>query len=469
MKSKILVLFLLCFINLQAALKVASVLGDNMVLQRNTEVKIWGTANPNEKIKVITSWNNAPVSVVSNENGNWLAQVKTAEAGGPYTIQISAAKETITLSNILLGEVWLCSGQSNMEMNLIGMYNSPINNSSDFIVDADNDQIRLFTVRKNSISTPQDTCVGKWKISNSENAGGFSAVGYLFAKQLQEKLKVPVGLISSSWGGSRIEAWMSKPVLSEYPEALAQTTLERTPIHHKASQLYNGMIAPILNFAIKGAIWYQGESNIVNYTDYPALMEGMVRNWRKDFGVGEFPFYFVEIAPYSYDNSKAISSALLRESQFKAQALIPNSGMISTIDFGEEKNIHPAEKETVAKRLAYRAFSETYLIKGIPYKSPTYSSFAAQDSFAVLTFTNVLSGLTDFGKLVECFEVAGSDKVFYPAKIKIVKNQVAVWSSNVKNPIAVRYGFCNYPVTKGYLYNSSKLPLSSFRTDNWSN
>ena len=451
---------------LQAEIKVASVLGDNMVLQRNTEVKIWGKAKPNEKLTLNVSWSKSSISTTCNEKGNWLVKVKTTEAGGPYSITISSIKEKVKLQNILLGEVWLCSGQSNMEMPIAGFGDQPINGSNDFLMEADNNNIRLFTVKRVSLNTPQDTCVGKWAIASAESASSFSAVGYLYAKQLHKKLNIPIGLICSSWGGSRIEAWMNKETMLQYPEPLAQTTQEKTPTNHRASQLYNGMIAPIVNYVIKGAIWYQGESNIGNYKDYAALMSGMVSNWRNDFGVGAFPFYYVEIAPYWYNNSKN-NSALQRNEQLKAMSIIPNSGMVSTFDIGDEKCIHPAEKAVVAKRLAAWAFSETYGTKGLSYKSPTFKTMVIKDSVALISFDNIVNGLSTFGKEVESFEIAGQDSVFYPAKMNISQKQARVWSPKVKVPVAVRYGFSNFPVTKGFLYNTAGLPVPSFRTDNW--
>jgi sialate O-acetylesterase len=459
-------IFLVSFVVMQAQIKVGSILGDNMVLQRNTEVKLWGKADPNQKLSIVTDWNKAKTNTVCNKDGNWLIKIKTTEAGGPFTITITSSKEKLTLKNILLGEVWLCSGQSNMELPITGWGDQPINGSNDILLNANNDNIRLFTVKRNTSVTPQESCDGKWLVSSSESVATFSAVGYLYARQLQQSLKVPVGIINSSWSGTRIQPWMSKENISKFPVSLAQVTPESTPPHQKASATYNGMIAPILNYFIKGAIWYQGEGNIGS-KEYPALMEAMVANWRKDFGVGQFPFYFVQIAPYWYNNSKAINSAIQRDEQLKASLIIPNSGMISTMDIGEEKCIHPAEKETVAKRLAYWAFAETYGVNGISYKSPTYKSFTIKDSVALISFDNAPNGLSTFGKEVESFEVAGQDSIFYPAKMSITSRQVRVWSAQVKVPIAVRYGFCNFPKTNGYLYNTARLPVPSFRTDNW--
>jgi sialate O-acetylesterase len=393
--------------------------------------------------------------------------MKTSEAGGPYTILIASMKEKLVLKNIMLGEVWLCSGQSNMEMPMAGFNDSPINGANDLLLDADNDNIRLYKVARAVSSVPVDTCSGQWSVASAESASGFSAVGYLYARILQQKLKVPVGVICSSWGGSAIEAWMSHENILPFAEAYKRTTQEKSAIHQRASNLYNGMIAPLTNYVIKGAIWYQGESNIGNYKEYAALQAGMVANWRKDFGIGEFPFYFVQIAPYWYNNSKAINSALQRDEQLKSVVLIPQSGMACTIDIGEEKNIHPAEKLTVARRLALCAFAGTYGIKSVQYKSPTYANMTVKDTVAILSFDNATMGLTTFGKEVGCFEVAGSDSIFYPAKLAIKAKQANVWSPKVKSPLAVRYAFCNFPVTSGFLYNTAGLPVPSFRTDNW--
>ena len=461
------ILFLSFVLLLQEQIKVASVLGDNMVLQRNNEVKIWGTALPNDKLVVSADWDKSKISTVSNEKGEWLVKVKTTEAGGPYTITISDSKQKVVLKNILLGEVWLCSGQSNMELPMMGSICTPVNGSNEAIFNADNNNIRLFTVKEMTITTPLDTCVGKWSVANSETVSKFSAVGYFFARQLQQKLKVPVGMICSSSGGSRIESWMSKEDLSKFPEPLLSSTHD-TQDNRKPSRLYNGMIHPIKNCVIKGAIWYQGENNRENYQDYASLMVGMVANWRNDFGIGQFPFYFVQIAPNRYDNSKDILSAKLWDEQLKASLTIPNSGMVGTVDLGEEDNIHPAEKETVSKRLSYWAISEAYGIKGIEYKNTYFKKAVVKDSMMIVSFENNVQGISSFGKDVTNFEIAGADKVFYPATaIFQLSKVVRVFAPEVKKPVAVRYCYHNFPQGKGFLYNTAGLPILPFRSDNW--
>jgi sialate O-acetylesterase len=305
-----------------------------------------------------------------------------------------------------------------------------------------------------------------WKVSNAETVAGFSALGYFYAKLLQQKLKIPIGMVNMSWGGSRIESWMSKETLINFPKSLASSSKE-TLVHQQPSKLYNGMVHPILSFGIKGVIWYQGESNI-NYTEYADLLVGMAANWRKDFSVGEFPFYFVQIAPY-LGNARRDDTfrALQRENHLKASFVIPNSGMVSTIDIGEADNVHPAEKLTVAKRLSYWALSETYGYKGIFYKNPTFKSFETKDSTLVLSFDNLGNGLSSFGKELDNFEVAGTDRKFYPAKAKIVNSKLEVFSFEVKQPIAVRYAFYDYPHGQGFLYNLAHIPVPPFRSDNW--
>lgn len=475
MKSKLSLLILIVLVlfstTAQGEIKLSEILTDNMVLQRNTEVKLWGTASAGEKLTIITDWNNSQYTVICNEKGEWLQKVLTTDAGGPYTITISSKKEKITLKNILLGEVWLCSGQSNMEMAITGYPDQPINGSNDFLVDADNSNIRLFTINHIAQSTPKDTLLGKyktWDVASAETVGRFSAVAYLYARQLQQKLHVPVGIVVSAWGGTRIEPWMSKESIAKFPEAVKRASNEKLQANARSSALYNGMIFPILNFNIKGVIWYQGESNKDNCKEYSELLIAMVENWRKDFGLGNFPFYFVQIAPNFYKDNTNKLGALLREQQLKAGTLIPNSGMVCTIDLGEEKIIHPAEKLTVAKRLSYWALSETYNVKGLYCKSPTYKSMSVSDSIVTLQFDNPAFGFSGFGKEVNGFEVAGSDKVFYPATIATnKKKQVLVSSPKVKNPVAVRYCFYNFPKVNGYLYNTQGLPLPSFRTDDW--
>lgn len=401
-----------------------------------------------------------------------MVKVKTPAAGGPYAITLTSGNEKIILNDVLIGEVWICSGQSNMQMPVEGVPNMPVNHANDFIADANNDQIRLFTVPRVASSEAIDTCTGNWSVATTVSVKKFSAVGYLFTKIIQHQLHIPVGIICTAWGGSKIEAWMDHETITQFPEDYAQTQLLKEPNLH-ASNLYNGMIAPLINLVFKGVIWYQGESNINNYQDYAQLMAGLVGNWRKNFNIGEFPFYYVQIAPYAkYPLAKGIfakkyNSALQRDAQLKATDMIPNSGMVCTLDIGDPYVIHPPEKYTVAKRLSWWALSQTYGFSGIECKSTVFDKMEIMDTLAILTFKNSGMGLTTYNKRVDCFEVAGTDKIFHQATMAIRKNHVVVWSPDVKKPVAVRYGFSDFPVTEGYLYNDFGLPVPSFRTDNW--
>ncbi len=452
-----------------ASLNIASVLGNNMVLQRNSEIKLWGTAEANTVITIKTTWNKELVKTLSNANGEWMAKLKTIDAGGPYSISIKTKKEKIELSNILLGEVWLCSGQSNMEMPVLGFGSQPVLGSGEALMNANNQNIRLFTVKKAAMPTPQDTCGGQWLEANAQTVGRFSAVGYFYARLLQQKLNVPIGIISSSVGGTPVETWMGHNALAKFPDILSRSS-KYSKEQDRASHLYNGMIKPIVNFNIKGAIWYQGEANRTRHAEYASLLSAMVSGWRADFGVGEFPFYYVQIAPYAYGDSKGLVSVYMRDEQLKAMNMIANSGMVCTLDLGSELWIHPAQKETIANRLAGWALAETYGSKGVFYKSPTFKSIEIKDSVVTVSFNNSEFGITTFDKSVDCFEVAGEDKVFYPAKMTKMHNdfrKVEVSSDKVKRPVALRYAYSNFPKTDGYLYGITGLPVPSFRTDNW--
>jgi sialate O-acetylesterase len=468
MKLKIFSIIISVFVIgiIQAQLKVAPIVSDNMVLQRNTDVKVWGTAQPNQSVSVFTSWNKNKTKVVANEKGEWIAKIKTTDAGGPFTITITAAKDIVKIKNILLGEVWLCSGQSNMEMPVLGYNNQPVNGSADALFNAGNDNIRLFKVKLVASPEPKTECEGAWVSANTETVGKFSAIGYFYAKMLQQKLKVPVGIVYSGWGGTRIEAWMKKEIVQQFPKPYELSTMDKLKGHNKAAYLYNGMILPITNYCIKGVLWYQGEGNIDYPKEYADLMAAMIEGWRVDFGIGQFPFYFVQLAsyPYTWVNPKLVP--MMRDQQTKASLSIPNVGMVTAIDHGDVV-IHPAEKEIIAKRLAYLSLGRTYGLKGMLFESPTFKAIQIADTAAIVSFEHAELGLTSFGRDVECFEIAGKDSVYYPAQMKIIKEGIQVWSQQVKAPISVRYAYTSFPKTRGFLYNTAGLPVLPFKSDNW--
>jgi len=372
----------------------------------------------------------------------------------------------------MIGEVWLCTGQSNMEMPMKGFKGQPIVGSNDIILKSKNKSIRLFTVARSSRSKPQDDCAGKWQEASPETVSEFSATGYFFGKLVYELLDVPVGLINVSYGGSCIQAWMSAKSSQSFEninipgEGDSITVPNRTP-----TVLFNGMLNPVIGYGIKGCIWYQGETNYREPEKYLQLFSTMVNEWRSLWEIGEFPFYFTQIAPYNYslltpkESTKKQYAAFLRDAQRKAVNKIPNTDMAVLMDNGEEDNIHPTNKELGGKRLAYLALAETYHIKGFGYASPTLDAMTIKDSVATITFKNIPNGLTSFGKVLSCFEIAGDDKHFYPAKATLGRKSVTVSAAEVKKPVAVRYAFKDF--IKGDLYSTEGLPASSFRTDDW--
>ncbi len=435
---------------------------DNMVLQQQSNVKVWGSAQNSSVVKLTSSWDERTYQTISDNSGNWSIEIVTPIAGGPYKIIIDDGEKTV-LQNILIGEVWVCSGQSNMEMPLRGN-SSPILNANEIILNADNPSLRLFDVKRAYSLSPLDDCKGEWSESNSESAREFSAMAYQFGEILQKKLNVPVGLILSSIGGTMIESWMSSNSMAEYKQIEIPASLEDIKSPHKEpTTLYNGMIAPLTQLPIKGVIWCQGESNRHEPELYKELFPAMVAGWREQWGLGEFPFYYVQIAPY-YSADSTRSGVLIREAQLKAMDVIPNSGMASAIDVGMENDIHYMDKTIPAQRLAYWALSETYGVKGIGYQGPVYKSMEVEGNKVTLTF-DFAPYLTSFKKPLMLFEVAGEDKAFYPAQAIINRGQVVVQSDKVSRPVAVRYAFKEW--VKGELYNNDGLPASSFRTDNW--
>ena len=466
-----LLLLLLASINGMAKVKLPYFFADNMVLQQQTNAAIWGWAKPGGNVSIQTSWNKAKYSTTADAQGKWKTAIATPVAGGPYSISISDG-DAITLQNILIGEVWLCSGQSNMEMPMKGFRDQPILGSNDAIFNSANDQIRLYTVPRSVQRLPQDTSKqSAWKICNAETVGGFSATAYFFGKMLQEKLKVPVALINISYGGSPVEAFMDAASLKAFPEIAVPAANDTNKLNNRnATVLYNGMLHPFLGFSIRGAIWYQGESNNERAAQYEKLFPAFVQQIRTQSKQGDFPFYYCQIAPYNYFNfgvvnTTAANSAYLRDAQRKALKTIPNSGMAVLMDLGEEFNIHPADKATGSKRLAYLALANTYGLKGFAAESPAYESMNINGNSITLKFSHAPNGLTAYGKKLMQFEIAGPNKVFRPATAVINAGNVIVSSPEIPNPVAVRYAFKDFVV--GELYNTEGLPVSSFRTDDW--
>lgn len=462
-------LFLSSFV-LQAKIQLPSVLGDNMVLLQNSKVNIWGKATKNTKVIIIPSWSGKTYTTQSDKDGKWLINIDTPAAGGPFEISISDG-EKLTLQNILIGEVWFCSGQSNMEMPMKGFGGQPIEGANKIIAKAKKETpIRIYTSKNEYSKVPQEDVVGEWSENTSEGVAKASATAYYFAQFLQETLDVPVGIIVSSWGGSKIEAWMSRDYFKEFPEFdLSFLDNDEKPNyanHQAPTHLYNAKVHPLKNYTVKGMIWYQGESNRDKSKQYFALQKAFVKNMREVWNHPEMPFYYVQIAPFKYDGSENAAAADLREAQLLAMKEIPNSGMVVTMDIGEENRIHPANKEDVGARLAYWALSQTYGKKGFGYSAPIYQSMKVDGDRIKLEFEKFGSnGFAPHGENLKHFEIAGEDKVFHPAIAWAGEGGIYVRADEVPNPVAVRYAYKNF--VSADLKDELGLPVSSFRTDNW--
>jgi sialate O-acetylesterase len=485
----------------RADIKLNPLFTDHAVLQRGAAIPVWGTADPDEEVKVrLTS--DTEVSATAGKDGRWAVKLPMQQAGGPYELT-ATGKNTVTLKDILVGEVWVCSGQSNMEWTLKKCDQF----GADAITNTASPKIRLFTVRKNPAPEPQKTVQGEWKECTPESAADFSAVGYFFGRDLQKALDVPVGLIHTSWGGTPAQAWTSQaaldavPALKDYtPERvrlqleLDQARYELAQARHKVAvaeaklegkpapaapnlrrpparadrspsspaTLYNGMIAPLIPYAIKGAIWYQGESNANKAYEYRTLFATMIRDWRMRWGEGDFPFLCVQLAPYNRVQGKTWPE--LREAQFLATQKLPNVGMAVITDVGERNDIHPKRKEPVGARLALLARKIAYG-ENIVVMGPVYKSMKVEGNRAVLSFDHVGAGLECRGDRLTGFEVAGEDQKFHPADAEIRGETVVVSSQEVEKPVAVRFGWQNYPEVN--LWNKDGLPATPFRTDDW--
>ncbi len=643
-KFTVVVLVLVSAVNLSAEVTLPAVVSDNMVLQQQSDARLWGWAAPGEKVVVQGSWaKDFSKPVTADEDGKWKISIRTPKAGGPYTIAVKG-KNTLTLNNILIGEVWVCSGQSNMEMGM-----TSINNAKQEIAEANHPEIRLFNVKNTASPLPLDDVTGQWYECSSESVvkcgeyGGFSAAAYYFARKLQQQLNVPIGLINADWGGTPAESWTShemiltmpdfaeevrvlsdkgalKKAMAEYESDLAKwqeamkkadpgtrekwetpqldesswttievpstfedsqigemdgvvwyrTTLElpadwagkgmtvslgaiddeditylngtkigemkvwdhardykidgslvkagknvlavRVKDHrkvggfsakpddmflqsgknkiaiagqwlykisfdlssmprgphlpgrinaHTPTSLYSGMISPIVPYTIKGAIWYQGESNSGNATQYQTLFPNMIQSWRDAWGIGDFPFYYVQIAPFNYGGR---NSAFLREAQMMTLSM-KHVGMAVTMDIGNFSNIHPGNKRDVGLRLARWALAKDYGQKDLVYSGPIYKSMKTEGGKIRLSFDHTGAGLIAKDGALTNFQIAGADKLFVPAKAIIENNTIVVASDDVAKPVAARYAFDNAGLPS--LFNQDGLPASSFRTDSW--
>ncbi len=465
--KKIILSFATVLLTLPMGAKVTlpKMFSDGMVIQRETKVNLWGTAKSNATVKITTSWDSKIFTTKTDNDGKWKTAIDSPAAGGPYEITFNDGEKTV-LHDILAGEVWICSGQSNMEMQMKGFKAQPVAHAIEEQLNGADDQLRSFTVKRNSQLNPVGDVTGTWMKANAQYIREFSATAYFFGKQLRKILGVPVGLIVTSWGGSSCEAWMTADWLKAFPETKIPYKEEDIWSKNRcATVLYNGMLHPLIGFTMRGVIWYQGEDNVPRYKTYSGMLSTMIKGWRADWQQGNFPFYYCQIAPYDYslidwkDNS-----AFLREQQLKVETMVDNARMAVLMDAGLEYGIHPRKKKEAGERLAILALANTYGVKGLP-EFATYSNVTFKNDTAVVSFDRSKEWVYfEHGTTSNLFEVAGEDQVFHPAKAWIDRNKVYVKSEDVRNPVAVRYAFRNW--ADGDLMHDG-LPVSSFRTDEW--
>lgn len=451
-----------------AELALPEVFSDGMVLQRDQKVPVWGWAEPGVEVTVLFS--GQAQTGRADAAGKFMVRLKKMKASAEsQVLKVKTGDESIEVKNVLVGEVWLCSGQSNMYW--------PVSKAQDFEkekVSADYPQIRMFLQDLKASKELEQDCPGSWRVCTPERVGAFSATAYFFGRELHKELDVPVGLIRTCWGGSRIEAWMPMPLVEKRPAAMEHKAREDrkpkggSPQHYPAN-LYNAMLNPLVPYGIRGAIWYQGESNAKSLKEavaYRGLLESMVQQWRKDWDAA-FPFYFVQLPNFKAAQTKPVEDtawAFIRDAFMQVHKTVPDTGMAIAIDVGEARNIHPKNKQAAGYRLAQQALANTYGEKVVP-GGPVYRSWINDGKTITITFDDVGSGLVaQGGEPLKRFAIAGEDKQFVEAQAVIVGNTVVVSSDKVANPAAVRYAWADNP-TGCNLFNKEGFPASPFRTD----
>ena len=467
MKKFICVICAICgFITVaQSKVTLPQFFSDNMVLQQQTECRIWGWTEPGKKVIVHTPWDKKSHRATARKDGRFEVTIQTPKAGGPYDIWFQDG-DFVKLSNVMIGEVWICSGQSNMEMLMKGYKAQPVEGATEELLSCKDDELRLFYGKRLASLEAQQDLKGSWQEANAASVREFSATAYFFGKALRRALGVPVGLIVTAFGGSACEAWMNADWLKAFPKVQQTITEEDVKKLQQRcpTALYNGQLKPLIGYGIRGAIWYQGEDNIPRYDYYAELLKTMVEGWRAEWKQGDFPFYYCQIAPYDYSLIGWGNSQYLREQQLKAESLIPNARMAVLMDAGLEYGIHPRKKRQAGERLALLALANTYEVKGLP-DFAVYKEVTFQNDTAVIAFDRSKEWVYfEHGPSSNNFEIAGDDRVFHPAEAWVSRNRVYVKSNEVKKPVAVRYAWRDW--VEGDLMHDG-LPVSSFRTDDW--
>jgi len=460
LKAVLLCAALLLSINVSANISLPAIFGKHMVMQQNSEVKLWGWGKPLENVYVTTTWSADTLHTVVDQNGNWSVFINTPAAGQIHEVSIQGYNK-LTISDILMGEVWLCSGQSNMEWSV----NHGINNGEEAAKQAENNEIRLFHVVWRSAPYPNIDLKGQWVKCTPETMHPFSAIAYFFGKELNDKTGYPVGLISSNWGGTPVESWIPEYEIKSRKalDAAANKLPHFAWAPNEVAYTYNAMIAPLLPFKIKGVLWYQGEANVDNAWAYADMLELLVKTWREKFNT-DFAFYYAQIAPYMhYQNDDGVK---VRDAQRRALDVIPNSGMALMSDIGDTADIHPRMKLEAGQRFAQLALNKTYGYGDYPASGPLYIGHEIKDNNVIVSFSYA-KGLHGTNKTISGFEVAGEDMLWHPANAIIKKNKVIVYSDDVQQPVYVRFEWKNSVIPN--LFNESGLPASSFTSFEWRN
>ena len=460
-------------LGMQAKVRLPHIIGDNMILQQDSKARLWGWDTPGKAVKVNVSWSKESYSAKTDSKGIWIVGVKTPKASyTPLSITFNDGDKT-TINNVLSGEVWVCAGQSNMEMPVKGFGNCPVEGYNKAVMNA-NEYKGIHYVKIPSVMStqPLDDAQCEWKVIGPQTVGEASATGYFFAQAINKTLNIPVGLVMANKGGTRVESWLDRDYLEKNTtESLdSMAMVKKFPYDYLRPLLWgNGTFSPILKYTVKGIIFYQGCSNVGDPArQYTKRLNDLVSQWRRDFKLGDIPFYFVQIAPYFNSDVNGDWGPRLREQQFNASKIIPNSGIVCTDDLVypyESQQIHPSQKQQVGERLALQALNKTYGMKDIWCESAEFKDMRISNDTCYINLKNDYNGISRYED-IHGFEVAGADKVFHKANASYYWTKgLIVTSPEVKTPVAVRYAFRNWGY--GNVKNAALLPLFPFRTDNW--